>query len=191
MPRTVRQRTRRRHPYVALILGMLPALAGAACDWSRPGAAPYRGPLQTTIAAAVHAYADIPEAARLDLINRIKGQRDDAIVLITRTGMVSPQGRATDLRDMHWRHGLCTGPVVRTGWADDRVEPALVYCSGPHCLAVPVVCGNVSRITFTFVERHEPELQHWDYKPQPVRTVPEPGTLVLVAAGLAAMWRRA
>jgi hypothetical protein len=189
MARTVRQRTQRRHPYVCALLGMLPALAAAACDWSRPGAAPYRAAGDITVATAVESYTDIPPHARADLAARIRGQREDAIVLITAAGLASPQGRASDLRDMHWAGGLCVGPVVRTAWPADRVEAALVYCSAGHCLAVPTVCGNVARITFTFVERHEPELKGWDYKPWPVQHVPEPGTLALVAAALVAARR--
>ncbi len=187
---TVRHRTQRAHPYVALIFGMLPAIAGA-CDWSRPGAAPYRGPGDITAATAVESYQDIPEAARADLIARIRGQREDAIVLITRDVITSPQGRAKDLRDMHWRNGMCAGPVVRSGWADGHVEAALVYCSAGHCVAVPTRCGNVARITFSPTPRHEPEYRHWDGKPVPVRTVPEPSTLGLALLALAAIVRRA
>ncbi len=187
--RNVRRLARSAYPYAAALLGMLPALAAAACDWSRPGAAPYRGPGDITAASAVESYTDIPAEARADLAQRIRSQREDAIVLITRDGITSPQGTATGLRDMHWRGGLCTGPVTRAGWAPQHVEAALVYCSGPHCVAVPVVCGNVARLDFTFREPPTPELRMWDGRPVQVRTVPEPSSLALVAVALVALRR--
>lgn len=186
--RTVRQRTQRRHPYLLALLGMLPAIAGAACDWSKPGSAPYRGPGDVTAATAVESYRDIPADVRADLAERIRGQREDALALITRDGITSPQGTASALRDMHWKGGMCVGPVVRTAWAADRVEAALVYCSAGHCVVVPTVCGNVARVDFTFKEGQRPQ-QGGGY--QPVHQVPEPSTVVLVALGVAAMWRRA
>lgn len=185
MRRTVRWRTHRRHPYVCALLGMLPALASASCDWSRPGAAPYRSGSDWTAATAVESYTDIPAAARADLVARIRGQRDDALLLIGRDGLHSPQGVATGLRDMHWRDGLCRGAVSRAGWAPGRVEAALVYCSGPHCVAVPTVCGNVSRVSFEPHAGRQAQLQQWGAAPGDVQSVPEPSTAALVLLALA------
>lgn len=190
MAPNVRPAHRRAYPYLCAVLGMLPAIAGAACDWSRPGAAPYRSAGDITAASAVESYTDIPPAARADLMQRIRGQREDAIVLITRDRITSPQGKASDLRDMHWRGGLCAGQVTRAGWSERHVEAALVYCSGPHCVAVPTVCGNVARITFEPFERPTPELRSWDGKPVQVRAIPEPSSLALVAVALVALRRR-
>ncbi len=189
MQRNVRSLSRVAYPLLCAALGMLPAIAGAACDWSRPGAAPYRGPGDITAASAVESYTDIPAEARADLAQRIRSQREDAIVLITRDGITSPQGRAENLRDMHWRNGVCSGPVTRAGWAPKHVEAALVYCSGPHCVAVPTICGNVARLDFTFREPATPELRMWDGRPVQVRTVPEPSSLALVAVALVALRR--
>lgn len=181
---TVRQRTLRGHPYLVLILGMLPALAAAACDWSRPGAAPYRSAGDITAAKAVESYTDMPQAVRADLMARIRGQREDAVVMIGRDSMRSAQGTVTDLRDMHWRGGMCAGPVVRTGWPEHTTLPALVYCSGRHCVCVPVICGNVSRCTFTPHERGQGRRLEGPAVQQP-HPVPEPGTLLLALAGVA------
>lgn len=188
MRRTVRWRTRRRHPYVLLVLGMLPAVAAASCDWSRPGAAPYRSASDWTAATAVESYTDIPAAARADLVARVRGQREDALLLIGRDGLHSPQGAATGLRDMHWRDGLCRGAVSRAGWAPGHVEKALVYCSGPHCVAVPAVCGNVSRVTFEPHAVREAQLQQWGGAPGRVHHVPEPSTAALLLLAVA-LWR--
>jgi hypothetical protein len=190
MGRNVRHRARRAYPYVLALLGMSSAIAHAACDWSKPGAAPYRNGGDPSAATAVESYQDIPADVRADLAAKIRGQREDAIVFIGRDSMTSPQGTVTDLRDMHWRGGMCAGPVVRSGWAERTYLPALVYCSAGHCVAVPLICGNVARVTFTPRPRHEPELRNWDGKPQEVRTVPEPSTLALVVVALALLGRR-
>lgn len=172
------------HPYVAAFMGMLPAIAGAACDWSRPGSAPYRAAGDVTAASAVESYTDIPTVVRAELARRIRGQREDALLLIGRDSITSPAGTATRLRDMHWRDGLCRGEVQRTGWAPGRVEAALLYCASGHCVAVPTICGNVARVDFV---PHERARQALAARQQPTHHVPEPGTLLLAVAGLAAM----
>lgn len=184
----MRCRTQGAHPYLLALLGMLPALAAASCDWSRPGAAPFRAAGDVTAAQAVDSYTDMPAAVREDLKTRIRGQREDALLLITRDQLHSPQGTATALRDMHWRDGVCRGAVSRAGWAPGHVEKALVYCSGPYCVTVPAVCGNVSRVSFEPYPRRQAQLQHWGVAPGAPNAVPEPGTAALVLAGLAA-WR--
>jgi hypothetical protein len=132
---------------------------------------------------AVESYVDIPPAARAELIARIRGQREDGLVLIGRDTLVSPQGTATRLRDMHWRGGLCRGEVLRGGWAPQHVEKALLYCAMGHCVVVPVVCGNVARVDFAPRERaQQPVVPH-----RPIHKVPEPSSLALVAAALAVL----
>jgi hypothetical protein len=178
----VRRLARLVTPYVLAALGTTVAHA-APCDWSKPGAAPYRG---QSVETALAAY-DMPEHARAEIAGKVKTMLEDGIALITRDKITSPQGSVWGLRDMHWSGGMCTGPVSRQGWAADRVEAALIYCSGPHCIAIPVVCGNVSRIEFAPRQRHEPELRNWDGRPVQVRTVPEPGTLLLSLLALGVM----
>jgi hypothetical protein len=48
---------------------------------------------------------------------------------------------------MHFGAGRVCATVDRSAWPADRVERGLVYCEGEHCLIVPTVCGNVSRVT--------------------------------------------
>lgn len=184
MCRTVGGLVARAHPYAVVLLGLLPALAAAACDWSRPGAAPFRAAGDVTAAVAVESYTDIPAAARADLALRIRGQREDAVLFIGPDTLHSPQGTATHLRDMHWRNGLCRGAVSRAGWAPGHTEAALVYCSAGHCLAVPTTCGNVSRVTFEPHAPRVPQLPQWGAAPGTVNRVPEPSTAALLLLGL-------
>lgn len=158
------------------------------CTWNSPGADPYRGPVTATVAAAVARY-DLPAPVRADLVAKVRNGLADGAVRIHRDRIdAGPWAAASDLRDMH--HGrpgrMCPGPVSRAGWAPDHVEPALVYCSANTCIAVPVVCGNVSRVTWAPLPGREPTLTA-----PVVHHVPEPGTLALVLAALAAAWRRA
>ncbi len=118
--------------------------ARAPCDWSAPGAARYTG----TTAQAVENYLDMPPKARAEIRAKLdaRPRRFDAVATITRDAITSGPDSYTGLRDMHWRGGLCRGPVSRAGWAPKASESGLVYCSGDHCIIVPAVCGNVARV---------------------------------------------
>jgi hypothetical protein len=48
---------------------------------------------------------------------------------------------------MHFGNGRICRQVTRTKWLSTAVERGLVYCEGEHCLIVPTVCRNLSRIT--------------------------------------------
>lgn len=186
---------------------MLETVAIAAvCSWANPGAAPYRrGPATNTVAAAVARYG-FPLDVQVELVRKERRIEQDAVVTITKQGMYAPNGTATNLRDMHWRNGLCRGTVDISKWAEGHSETALVYCVREHCIAVPIVCGNVSRIDFKPHPPKEPLFRAWE-KPEhetppwlkkvpPHRgTIPEPSTLLLVgaavlAAGVMARLRR-
>ncbi len=138
-----------------LLLAGLIALAGATpaqaspsklkpCDWSAPGAARYTG----TTAQAVEDYLDMPPKARAEIRAKLdaRPRRFDAVATITRDAITSGPDTYTNLRDMHWRGGLCRGPVSRAGWKPAARESGMVYCSGDHCIIVPAVCGNVARV---------------------------------------------
>jgi hypothetical protein len=53
----------------------------------------------------------------------------------------------TDLRAMHFGRGKVCATVDRSAWTAEHAERGLVYCEGEHCLIVPTVCRNVSRVT--------------------------------------------
>lgn len=164
-----------------------------ACNWNAPGVDPYRGPTAASVAAAVQRYK-LPPEAQAELVRKARMLQPDAVVTITRDGIYSADGTASDLRDMH--HGkpgrVCAGPVVRSRWRDDHAETALVYCAGRECIAVPTVCGNVARITWApTAPPPEPAFRAWRPAPPLPGTrhpapqpVPEPSTLALVAAAL-------
>jgi len=130
---------------MSLVLGVVLAASAAtvpACSWDRPNGNPYQG----DVAAAVERYADIPAPVRERLKQRMAARRYDEIAAIRRDAI---EGRHayTDLRQMHFGQGQICLKVSRTRWAESAVERGLVYCEGEHCLIVPTVCRNVSRVT--------------------------------------------
>lgn len=167
------------------------------CSWDEPGANRYTG----TVAAAVARY-ELPGDAEREILWKWKGIRPDAVVYIGRDSIKVAGGKATMIYDMHFGKGkLCKGPVVMPKWPDSHEEPALMYCSGPHCIVVPIVCNNVSRIDYTPVIK-DPPFRFWEGDPSPpmvytppekVNTVPEPASILLAGMGVAmalAMSRR-
>ena len=159
-----------------------------ACNWSNPGADPYRGPVEPTVAAAVARY-EFPKPVQAQLVAKVKRLDTDAVLRIGKAGLYSPTGTAANLRDMHFGKRLCSGPVHRPRWKADHTEVALVYCVQAYCIAVPVICGNVSRIDFDPAKKKEPDIRPpLQYvPPTPPMQVPEPSSLALVVLALAAV----
>jgi hypothetical protein len=175
------------------------AFAATVCAWDHPGADPYRGPVRESVSAAVARYPDIPPQARAQLVEKARLLQPDGIVTITRTELASNDGTAANLRDMHHgsgpRAGVCAGPVTRNGWSDSHAETALVYCAESHCIAVPIVCGNVARIDFERWTQAEiphqeplPEPRQWD---APLWLLPLPLILPLPDPADVPRWRSA
>jgi hypothetical protein len=179
---------------------MIAAVALATvCAWDHPGADPYRGPVRKSVSEAVARYPDIPPQARAQLVQKASLLQPDGIVTITRAGLASNDGTASNLRDMHHgsgpRAGVCHGPVTRDGWAAAHAETALVYCAESHCIAVPIVCGNVARIDFERWAQAEiphqaplPEPRQWDV---PLWLLPLPHILPLPDPADVPRWRSA
>lgn len=117
----------------------------------------------------------------------------------------------SDLRDMHFGEGrLCRLPS-RALWSAQHTERGLVYCEQEHCLIVPTVCRNVSRVTRTGVPPALPpalppveapggtgglsfttllieDPQRWPQDARivpPAKPIPEPSTWALFILGLA------
>lgn len=112
------------------------------CSWDRPGVNVFKG----DTVAAVDRYADIPAPTRAKLRQRMAARQYDEVASIRRDS-IEGRHRYTDLRDMHFGTGQVCRSVTRGKWSDNAVERGLVYCEDGHCLIVPTVCRNVSRVT--------------------------------------------
>jgi len=112
------------------------------CSWDRPGANPFMG----NVVAAVDRYTDIPAPVRAKLKARMEARQYDEIAAIRRDSVTGKRRYEAEIRDMHFGQGTVCRTVTRTKWADDTVERGLVYCESGHCILVPTVCRNVSRI---------------------------------------------
>lgn len=113
-----------------------------ACSWDKPGVNPYMGDL----VAAVDRYRDMPAATRERLKARMQERQYDEIVDIRRDSIVGRYDYGSEIRDMHFGTGQVCRTVSRSRWTDQHLERGLVYCEDGHCLLVPTVCRNVSRI---------------------------------------------
>ena len=128
-----------------LLAVTLAAAIQPTCSWDNPGHNPYTG----GAAAAIDRYTDIPAAVRSTLKRRLaEGQSDDK-VSITRDHIAGKYQYDPAIRDMHFGRASVCATVTRDKWAETRNEPGAVYCVGEHCILVPRICGNVSRITRT------------------------------------------
>jgi hypothetical protein len=135
----------------ALSVAPLPAQAKAApaddrvdnCNWNRPGVNPFMG----DVAAAVDRYQDIPGAVRERLKLRMRERNFDEFVTISRDAISGRANYDARISDMHFGTGRVCRQVSRAGWTAQMKERGLVYCEQGHCILVPTVCRNVSRIS--------------------------------------------
>ena len=115
------------------------------CNWDKPGDKPFMG----DVVAAVDRYQDIPTGVRARLQARMARLAYDEIVSIRRDSISGSAVYRPEIRDMHFGAGRVCASVNRTQWARNAQERGLVYCEASHCILVPTVCRNVSRITRT------------------------------------------
>ncbi|MHA4866134.1 MHFG family PEP-CTERM protein [Duganella sp. PWIR1] len=126
-----------------LLAVTLAAAIQPSCSWDHPGHNPYTG----GAAAAIDRYTDIPEAVRSTLKRRMQENQSDDKVSITREHITGKYQYDPAIRDMHFGKASVCATVTRDKWADTRNEPGAVYCVEQHCILVPRICGNVSRVT--------------------------------------------
>ncbi|NVM79902.1 hypothetical protein FHW83_005744 [Duganella sp. SG902] len=126
-----------------LAVTLAAATVQPACSWDNPGHNPYTG----GAAAAIDRYTDIPEAVRSTLKRRLEEGQSDDKVSITRDNIAGKYQYNPAIRDMHFGKSSVCATVTRDKWAESRIEPGAVYCVDQHCILVPRICGNVSRIT--------------------------------------------
>ncbi len=134
----------------------LPLIASAAisapatvalvrCSWDRPGVNPFMG----DVVAAVDRYRDIPSEVRERLKARMATREYDDLVEIRRDSMLGRGGYdyGSTITDMHFGMNQVCRSVTRSSWTPQMQERGLVYCESGHCILVPTVCRNVSRVT--------------------------------------------
>ena len=114
----------------------------AACSWDRPGHNPFMGDVVT----AVDRYSDIPTAVRVRLKQRMQARQYDDFVDIRRDSISGRAAYEPTIRDMHFGLDRVCGQVTRERWRAQMHERGVVYCEQEHCILVPTVCRNVSRI---------------------------------------------
>ena len=114
----------------------------AACSWDRPGHNPFMG----DVVAAVDRYSDIPTAVRARLKQRMQARQYDDFVDIRRDSISGRAAYEPTIRDMHFGLDQVCRQVTRARWSAQMHERGVVYCEQEHCILVPTVCRNVSRI---------------------------------------------
>ena len=134
-------------------LALAKAAAGAApatvaldaCSWDRPGVNPFMG----DVVAAVDRYRDIPLEVRVRLKARMAKREYDDLVSIRRDSINGRGGYdyGSAITEMHFGTNQLCRSVTRASWLPSMEERGLVYCESGHCIIVPTVCRNVSRIT--------------------------------------------
>lgn len=128
---------------MSLLLAAALAAIQPACSWDRPGANRYTG----SVESAIDGYAGIPEAARRTLKRRVAENQPDDMVDITRDAIHGKYQYDPAIHDMHFGGASVCGTVTRDKWVAGHVEPGAVYCVERHCILVPRICGNISRIS--------------------------------------------
>lgn len=127
---------------LASLLAATPAVV-PTCSWDHPGVNPFMG----DVVAAVDRYADIPADVRKRLKSRMAQRDYDEIAVITRDAISGRAQYGAEIREMHFGAGQICKTVTRSRWTEAWKERGLVYCEANHCIIVPTVCRNVSRIT--------------------------------------------
>lgn len=99
------------------------------------------------VVAAVDRYQDIPPAVRARLKERMRVRQYDEFVTIRRDSIDGANAYQPQISEMHFGDGRVCGSVDRSRWTPQMTERGLVYCESGHCVLVPTVCRNVSRIS--------------------------------------------
>lgn len=128
---------------LSAILFATSVIVSPTCQWDSPGVNRFTG----DVAASVHHYLDIPADKRYKLEKRLNDKKYDEIVDITVDKISSNKNEYVDLRDMHFGINHICVTVNRDKWGHSIKERGLIYCEDEHCILVPTVCGNVSRVT--------------------------------------------
>ena len=183
------------------------------CVWGKPGRNPYRGTVEQALNMAA-----LPAEVVREIARQVQaGTPVDQLEISTAAIRATASGRQFNPANVAMTYGttLCLG--TRVNFSAGHTEEAALYEAADHAgrvyaVMVPKVCGNVSvlgqlkRKTMTGLsagaDPEDPDLRYMppmlDGGPQvrtalaerDSQTVPVPGTLVLVLAGLALLWRQ-
>ena len=113
-----------------------------SCSWDRPGHNPFMG----DVVASLDRYGDIPADVRARLQQRMAARDYDDLVTIRRDSIEGKHFYEPRITEMHFGEGSICKDVTRERWTAAMEERGLVYCDSGHCILVPTVCRNVSRI---------------------------------------------
>jgi hypothetical protein len=181
-----------------LLLALLSTSASATsmsqreCSWQNPGANPYQGNIED----AINFYREIPTPVRETLKARITAGQADELVDIGKYSVRSSTGAfyAPAITDMHFGPNLVCSTITRRRWPENMVQKAAMYCEDKYCVIIPFICGNISRIEKTdrLVElpktpAQPPVYEHGVPAWKPPTEVPEPGSALLLLAGVGGM----
>lgn len=109
------------------------------CDWNTPGQNPYTGKVET----AIMSYQDIPLPVRQELVVKYKAGSVTEVVNIQKNNDVPGY---YGLSQMHFGKGKICEQIDNSMWSSGRKEPGYVYCVQEHCIIIPTICNNVSRV---------------------------------------------
>ncbi len=176
---------------LVLVLFSLPSWAVTLtqdnCSWNNPGVNPYKG----TPSNAIDYYLDIPKESREILKSRIAAYEPDEIVDITKHGIFGNHGYGSDIEEMHFStNSVCTN-ISRDRWPENMIQKGAVYCEGKHCILVPYICGNFSRIRKIEDVRVLPKIpmpEQLPFQKTDPTPIPEPGSIALILGGLASLF---
>lgn len=141
------------------------------CKWGNPGSHPFTG----DIYSALRTLGVDKESAKV-LTDRIKRKDSDDEAVFSNAGVRDTHHWYVPTYSMAFGNSMCYG--TRTNFKDLHYERAEVYWLGEYIIAVPRVCGNITRLQ---VREAAPDRE--------TRELPEPSTTTLILAGLITLWR--
>ena len=155
----------------------------AACPWPDPGANPYTGDK----AEAVRRMHWIPSEIRAELAQAVNDRTYSAQAEVRKDGIYVNSQKSREwhgLANMNFGANghICHGKTDVSMWPRGRTVGALIYSHRGHTVAVISECGNVAQV----IDSRAALAAVSGATPGPVRPVPEPGMLALLAiAGVA------
>lgn len=97
---------------------------------------------------ALDHYDDISKDDKQIILDKLGKRVYDDLVEIKRDSIDGSSSYDPELHQMHFKEVTICQNVDRSKWSAKASQRAYVYCANDNaCIIVPVICGNVSRIT--------------------------------------------